>query len=701
MRRAHPVTTALCLAVILMCSAAGSAVAEAIRRYDVVVYGGTSAGVAAAVQAARMGKTVVLIEPGKHLGGLTSGGLGATDIGNKAAIGGISREFYRRIHAYYVRASAWKQETRDEYFERLSRRTPEDDTMWTFEPHTAEAVFRAMLQEAKVAVVVGERLDLDGGVQKRHRRVVAVAMESGRTFRGRTFVDGTYEGDLMAVAGVSYTVGREANAIYGETLDGVQTARARYHQFEHPVDPYVTPGDPASGLLPRVGAQRPGEDGEGDHRVQAYCFRMCLTDVPENRLPFPQPDGYDATQYEILLRYLEAGWNKVFGNHQKMPNRKSDTNNHGAFSTDNIGMNYEYPDADYAQRERIIREHETYQQGLMWFLANDPRVPEPVQSQVRQWGLPRNEFRDNGHWPHQLYVREARRMVSDYVMTEHNCRGSRVAEDPVGLGAYGMDSHNTQRYVDPEGHVRNEGDVQVGGFSPYPVSFRSIVPMLEQCTNLLVPVCLSASHIAYGSIRMEPVFMILGQSAATAAVHSIEERSPVQRIDYERLRERLLADGQVLEWTGPRREVRVIDPRTLKGVVVDDVDAQFVGDWPNSVVISPYVSLGYRHDDNADKGAKSARFAAALPRAGRYEVRICYSHSDNRATNTPITIEHAGGSDTVRANQRKAPRIDGAFLSLGTFDFAADRPAVVTFSNEGTDGHVIVDAVQFVSVEEE
>jgi hypothetical protein len=701
MRSAQWMATAPWMAVMLMCSAAGRAAGEPIRRYDVVVYGGTSAGVAAAVQASRMGATVVLIEPGKHLGGLTSGGLGATDIGNKAAIGGISREFYGRIYAHYARQSAWKQETRDEYFERLRRRTPEDDTMWTFEPHAAEAVFRAMLEEQRVPVVVGERLDLHEGVQKRHRRIVAIVMESGRTFRGRVFVDATYEGDLMAVAGVSYAVGREANAAYGETLNGVQTARARYHQFEHPIDPYVSPGDPASGLLPRVGAHDPGEDGAADRRVQAYCFRMCLTDMPENRVPFPRPDGYDATQYEVLLRYLQAGWNKVFGNHQKMPNRKSDTNNHGAFSTDNIGMNYDYPEADYAARERIVREHETYQQGLMWFLANDPRVPEPVQSQVRQWGLPRDEFRDNGHWPHQLYVREARRMVSDYVMAEQNCRGTRVAEDPVGLGAYGMDSHNTQRYVDAEGHVRNEGDVEVGGFSPYPVSYRSIVPKLGECTNLLVPVCLSASHIAYGSIRMEPVFMILGQSAATAAVHAIEERSPVQRIDYDRLRERLLADGQVLEWTGPRREVRVIDPKTLKGVVVDDVDAEFVGDWPNSVVISPYVNLGYRHDDNSEKGAKSARFEATLPQAGRYEVRVCYSHSDNRATNTPVTIEHAGGSETVRVNQRQAPPIDGAFVSLGTFDFTTDQPAVVTISNEGTDGHVIVDAVQFVAVGEE
>ncbi|MFQ6131712.1 MAG: FAD-dependent oxidoreductase [Armatimonadota bacterium] len=702
MRPAHLWTTVVGAALTSMCSGVGTAIAEPVNRYDVVVYGGTSAGVAAAIQVARMGKTVVVVEPGTHLGGLTSGGLGATDIGNKAAIGGISREFYQRIYRHYVEDSAWQHERRDEYFGRLRRRRPEADTMWTFEPHVAEAVFEAMLQEQQVPVVFGERLDLTKRVRKRNRRIGAIVMESGRIFRGRMFVDATYEGDLMALAGVSYTVGREANATYGETLNGVQTARATHHQFNHPIDPYVVPGDPASGLLPRVGAHDPGEDGTGDHRVQAYCFRMCLTDVPENRVPVPKPDGYDPMQYQILLRYLQAGWSQVFGNHKMMPNRKSDTNNHGAFSTDNIGMNYDYPEGDYATRERIVREHESYQKGLMWFLANDPRVPESVQSQVRRWGLPRDEFTDNGHWPHQLYVREARRMVSDYVMTEHNCRGTRVAEDSVGLGAYGMDSHNTQRYVDADGHVRNEGDVQVGGFSPYPISYRSIIPKRGECRNLLVPVCLSASHIAYGSIRMEPVFMIMGQSAATAAVHAMDERATVQNVNYTRLRQRLLDDGQILEWAGPRRPpVRVLDAKALPGVVVDDAEAQFVGDWPSSVVLSPYVNLGYRHDDDSEKGAKTARFQALLSEGGRYEVRLAYSPSDNRATNTPVTVEHAGGSETVRVNQRRPPNLDDAFVSLGVFDFAADRPAVVTITNKGTDGHVIVDAVQFLPVRDQ
>jgi len=525
-----------------------SPVIAAEKSIDVVVYGGTSGGVVAAVQAARMGRSVVLIEPSRHLGGLSSGGLSATDIGNKRAIGGVAREFYQRIFRYYAQEEGvWTRETFDQYRRRAGGMV-DADTMWGFEPHAAEAVFQQMLAEAGVEVALGERLDLTAGVRKNGARIVAIAMESGRTVSGRTFIDATYEGDLMAKAGVGCAVGREGNAAYGETLAGVQTKNARYHQFDKTVDPYVTPGDPRSGLLPGVHADGPGKEGEGDRRVQAYNFRMCLTDVPENRVPTPKPANYDPRRYELLLRYLEAGGSPALGNPKPMPNRKSDVNNKGAFSTDNIGMNYAFPDGDYATREKIIAEHRDYQLGLMWTLANDRRVPVKLRVHVAAWGLAKDEFTDGGNWPHQLYVREARRMVSDYVMTERNCRGTRVAEDSIGLAAYTMDSHNVQRYVDAKGHAQNEGDVEVGGFPPYPISYRSIVPKAAECTNLLVPVCLSASHIAYGSIRMEPVFMVLGQSAATAASQAIEKDCDVQAIDYAQLRERLLKDKQILAW---------------------------------------------------------------------------------------------------------------------------------------------------------
>jgi hypothetical protein len=525
-----------------MLSAAGQ------PQYDVVVYGGTCGGVAAAVQASRMGKTVVLIEPGRHLGGLTSGGLGATDIGNKQAIGGLSREFYHRIWQHYQKPSAWREQTFEEYKKAKKGRSIDVDTMWGFEPHVADQVFRDMIAEARVPVFFGQRLDLKQGVRKAGTQITAIVMESGQEYRGRMFIDATYEGDLMAKAGVSYHVGRESNAEFHETLNGVQTAQAKFHQFDRPVDPYVKPGDPASGLLPGVQAGGPGQEGEGDRRVQAYCFRMCMTDAPENRRPWPKPEGYDPQRYELLLRNFEAGDLREPWLPTGMPNRKTDTNNRHAISTDNIGMNYDYPEADHATRDRIVKEHETYQKGLMWTLANSPRVPEQVRQTFQTWALAKDEFKDNDNWPHQLYVREARRMRSDCVMTEHHCRGKEVVADSVGMGAYGMDSHHTQRYVDATGHARNEGDVEVHGFPPYPISYRAIVPKADQCTNLVVPVCVSSSHIAYGSIRMEPVFMVLGQSAATAAVLALDAGVDLQKLDYTRLRERLLADQQVLEY---------------------------------------------------------------------------------------------------------------------------------------------------------
>ena len=502
-----------------------------IKKYDIVVYGGTSAGVIAAVQTARMDKSVVLIEPGKHLGGLSSGGLGATDIGNKAAIGGMAREFYARIFKHYNSDSDTA------------------GTMWTFEPHVAEKIFNEMVNEANVTVIFNERLDLNKGVIKDGNRINEIIMESGKTFSAKMFIDATYEGDLMAKAGVSYTIGREANSIYTETLNGVQTENAIYHQFKNPVDPYIISGDKNSGLLPGIQNDGgPGEEGSGDKRIQAYCFRMCLTNVPENRIPFPKPDIYDPMRYEILLRYINTGVFTVLNLSTPMPNGKTDTNNRGAFATDNIGMNYDYPDGNYETRSSIIKEHENYQKGLMWFLANDPRLPDSIRKEVNNWGLPKDEFVDNGHWPHQLYIREARRMISDYVMTQHNCEGREMPEDVIGLAAYTMDSHNVQRYVDETGHVRNEGDVEVGNYPPYPISFRSIIPKETDCTNLLVPVSLSASHIAFGSIRMEPVFMLLGQVTTIAAAQAIREEKDIQQINYQILREQLVKEGLILKW---------------------------------------------------------------------------------------------------------------------------------------------------------
>jgi hypothetical protein len=518
---------------------------------DVIVYGGTCAAVTAAVQVERMGRSVVIVCPERHLGGMSSGGLGFTDVGDKSVIGGLAREFYQRIWQAYQKPQAWRWQKREDFGNRGQGTAAVDldkRTMWVFEPHVAEQVFEDFIAEHGIPVYRDEWLDRESGVHKDGPRIVSIIMLSGKTFRGRMFIDATYEGDLMAAAGVSYRVGRESNDIYDERYNGVQKdVRHHGHYFQTQISPYVVPDDPASGLLPRISAEPPGANGQGDRRIQAYCYRMCLTRVPENRLPFPRPEGYDPHQYELLLRVLASGWREVFQKFDPIPNAKTDTNNHGPFSTDNIGMNYGYPEASYARRREVLREHETYQRGLIYFLANDSRVPDDVRVAMSRWGLAKDEFADNGCWPYQIYVREARRMVGRYVMTEHDCLSRRDTPEPVGMGSYVMDSHNVQRYVTSEGFVQNEGDVGVKPPQPYQIAFGALVPRQQECTNLVVPVCVSSSHIAYGSIRMEPVFMILGQSAATAAVLALDADGSVQGVDYGRLREKLRADGQILD----------------------------------------------------------------------------------------------------------------------------------------------------------
>ncbi|WP_417359755.1 FAD-dependent oxidoreductase [Galbibacter sp.] len=541
------------------------------KTYDIVVYGGTSAGIAAAIQSSRMGKSVLLIEPSSRIGGLTTGGLGQTDIGNKQAIGGISREFYQNIRTYYDDPANWKWQKKSEYKGGGQSRTGEhEDAMWTFEPSAALTVYKKMLAKEKVKLVTEKRLNRKDGVRKKGTTIYAIVMLDGTVYSGKVFIDATYEGDLMAAAGVSYTLGRESNAQYGETLNGVQpnninltlkkkvSKNAFNHNFVPGVDPYVVKGDPSSGLLPNINL-RPGLEGEADDKIQAYCFRMCLTDVPENQIPFKKPENYNELDYELLLRNYEArkGLIKDMYSYSsallpwinsKMPNGKTDTNNKFGFSTDYIGRNYEYPEASYEEREKIIEEHRIYQMGLMWTLANHPRIPQKVRDIASKWGMTKDEFDRGDGWQNQLYIREARRMVSDYVMTQHNCEALKVVEDPVGLAAYTMDSHNVQRYVDANGFVQNEGNVEAGGLKPFPISYRSIVPTESEATNLAVPVCLSASHIAFGSIRMEPVFMVLGQSAAIAASLAIDHGVSLQDVEYEELRKTLLENKQRLAW---------------------------------------------------------------------------------------------------------------------------------------------------------
>jgi acetyl esterase/lipase len=521
------------------------------RSSDVIIYGGTSAAVTATVQLARMGNSVIMVSPDVHLGGMTSSGLGFTDTGNKEVIGGISREFYQRIYDYYQEPETWKWQEKEEYGNK-GQGTPAMDgserTMWIFEPHIAEQVFEDFIRESEIEVFRNEWLDREDGIVLEDGKIVSITTLSGQTFEGKVFIDATYEGDLMALAGVSYNVGREAGDVYNEEWNGVQVGVLHHgHHFgEMKISPYVIPGDPGSGVLPLISTDDPGNRGEGDQRLQAYCFRMCLTREEENRVPFTKPDGYDSTQFELLIRVLNAGWKGTFNKFDPIPNLKTDVNNHGPLSFDYIGMNYDYPEATFERRGDIIKQHETYQKGLLYFIATDPRIPEQVQNEMKKWGLAKDEFRDNGHWPYQIYVREARRMIGDFVMTENEIQGKSPVQHPVGMGSYTMDSHNTQRYITPEGYVQNEGDIGVEPEKPYQIDLGSILPLKSECKNLLVPVAVSCSHIAFGSIRMEPVFMILGQSAATVASLAVASHGCVQDIPYDEIKPVLVAQGQIL-----------------------------------------------------------------------------------------------------------------------------------------------------------
>ena len=683
----------LCLSLLLSVSTVRAA------DHDIVIYGGTASAIVAAVQAKKMGKSVIVVSPDKHLGGLSSGGLGFTDTGNKATIGGLARDFYHRVWLHYDQESSWVQQKKSEYGNK-GQGTPamdgENRTMWIFEPHVAEQIFEDYVKENALEVVRDEWLDRAKGVEKAGDRIVSITTLSGKTYAGKMFIDATYEGDLMAAAKVDFHVGREAQEVYNEKWNGVQVGVLHHgHHFgTMNISPYVIPGDPKSGVLPEISTESPGEYGKGDNKVQAYCFRMCLTDDDSNRIPFAKPDGYDPKRYELLLRVFDKGWRETFHKFDPIPNHKTDTNNHGPFSTDHIGANWDYPNASYERRKEIIADHERYQKGWLYFIANDPRVPEDVRSKMATWGLPKDEFKDNGGWSHQLYIREARRMIGSYVMTENELLKKRPTPDSVGMGSYGIDSHNIQRYITPEGYVQNEGDIGTSTKGPYEIAYGSLVPKKGQGSNLLVSVACSASHIAYGSIRMEPVFMILGQSAATAAAMALDEKVPVQDVPYSELRQRLLDDGQVLHYE-TKLEARGLDLSKLQGIVLDDSQAKFTGEWHQSGASKVFIGDGYSHDNNTKDGKCSARFETTVPKSGTYEIRLATPPNKNRASNAKVTIDCASGTKTIQVDER-APNIEGLFVSIGKFECDAAKPVTITLSNEGADGYVIIDAVQLI-----
>lgn len=525
-----------------------------VHETDVLVYGGTAGGVMAAIQTARMGKTVVLLEPSGHLGGLTTGGLGATDAGHRYTVGGIAREFYRRIYVHYESPGAWTSETRAGYFPRHPLiHTDVLGLQWFFEPKVASKILREMMAEVRIDTRLNARLDRKNGIKKTEGRITELTLVDGRRFQARVFIDATYEGDLLAAAGASYIVGREPNSRYQETLNGVQLAPAE--KTAH-VSPYRIPGDPSSGLLPRIRATH-GAQGSGDDQTQAFNFRLCLTNVPDNRVPVDKPATYEPLNYEVILRHILARpgivLNQVYSL-TPMPNQKTDTNNRVYFSTDYVGGSHTWAEAGDDERARIWQEHKDYHLGLMWFLANDPRVPASLREEAALWGLARDEFVDSDHWPPALYVREARRLISDYVLTEHDCSGTRVAPDPVTLGSYAMDSHVVNYVVDADGRLRVDGWVAKSS-KPYGISYRCLLPRQSEVSNLLVSGCISSSHVAYGSLRMEPVFMNLGQAAATAAVLALEQKTSLHALPYPLLRARLEADGQIFDAAAAKRNL--------------------------------------------------------------------------------------------------------------------------------------------------
>ena len=462
-------------------------------------------------------------------------------------MGGCRLIFFKECGTYYKNANSWKQESFAGYQKKVSNSIYQisNSTMWTFEPHVAENIFNDFIRENKIPLRVNQWLNRQHGVKKVNGNIVSITMLNGDTYRGKVFIDATYEGDLMAAAGVSYTIGREPNSLYGETINGIEAAMAIKNNLPRGIDPYIKKGDPSGGLLPGINTDPGGKDGDGDKKIQAYCYRICLTDAPGNRIMVTKPANYRKRDFEVIVRAAQNGA-QTFWKLSPLPNRKTDSNNDGGVSTDYIGMNYDYPEASYSTRRKIDQEHIYWTKGLIWTVQNDPRIPAATRKKYASWGLPKDEFKDNGNMPYKLYVREARRMVSDFVMTENYLNGNKTVPESIAMGNYNMDSHNVQRYITKEGDVQNEGDVQIKVKKPYGISYLAIVPKRAECGNILVPVCLSASHVAYGSIRMEPVFMVLGQSSGIAAAMAVKNKKAVQDVDYNTLEKMLLNSGQIL-----------------------------------------------------------------------------------------------------------------------------------------------------------
>jgi hypothetical protein len=638
---------------------------------DICVYGGTSGGVAAAVAAARLGKSVVLLTQNNHVGGMTASGLGVTDVGpgnDTSYIGGLAREFYRRVGQAYGSTNL---------------------VIW-FEPHVAENVFWQMLAEAGVNVYSNRWL---ASVTLTNQRLAEITMEDGSVFRAREFIDTTYEGDLMAAAGVTFTWGREGTNVYNESLAGIRPLGGSYNY-----DPYVVPGNPASGLLPLVQPDTGGNVGDGDLRLQAYNFRLCLTQNATNQIPIAAPTNYSEANYELVRRYIAArvardtnvSLGQLIHIQTIIPNGKTDINANGELSTDYVGYNDTWATNTHAGREQIRAAHENYIRGLLYFYRTSTNVPANLNAEAQSWGLAKDEFTDHGGWPWQIYVREARRMVSDYVMTQSNCEARATAPDGIGLARYNIDSHGVRRLASG-GFARWEGSIGGTPPYPYPISYRSIVPRAGEGENLFCTFALSASHVAFASCRMEPVFMMTSHAAGVAAAFALDDNVAAQQLNYAKLAAQLRADGQLLAWNA--------GSSATNGVILDEDDPGGVsnsGGWVYGANAGGW-NGDYYHDGSSGKGTKWVRYTPALPTNGAYEVYAWWVEASNRATNAPYDILHDAGTNRVLVNQ-KTP--SGGWFKLLTTNFTAGQGQGVIIRNDNTAAgtYVIADAVRFLPV---
>ena len=644
----------------------------AVITSDVCVYGGTSGGVTAAVAAARLGKTVALVCAINHVGGMTSSGLGVTDKGNAASIGGLAAEFYARVGQAYGSASP----------------------VYWFEPHVAEQTFLQMLHEAGVPVYTNQQLT---SVTLSNLAITQITMSDGTVYRAKEFIDATYEGDLMAMAGVSYTWGRESSSTYGESLAGVHVNSVAY-----PCDPYVIPGNPASGLLPLIQSDTPAATGTGDYKMQTYNFRLCLTQNPTNQIPITAPANYSEATYELLHRYINAyvavngsiPLNRIIDVQTIIPNGKTDINAYADVSTDFIGYNFTYPTNNYAGRQVIYQAHKDYISGLLYYLATSTNVPVNVRTNMQSWGYAKDEFQDNGGWPWVMYIREARRMIGDYVMQQQDAQSLRVATDSISLASYTLDCHPAARMA-IGGVATWEGSIGTSVPYPYPISYRSIVPKTGECPNLFCTFALSASHVGFASVRMEPVFMMTSQSAGTAAAFAIDDGVPVQQVNYSKLAAQLLADGQILTWGGVQSISTngiIMTVNTTPGVTKSSGWATGAnpGGWP--LPNGPYWY------DSATTSGQYVRFNPTITTNGYYDVYIWWVYASNRATNTPVIIASASATNTVYLNQQ-INCTDWVKIASSNY-FNIGTSGSVTITNGGPagliSGYAVANAVRFM-----